>query len=135
RWVMPPDPPSGSVSGKALWAGRIVSAVPALLLVMSGVMKLLKPDSVVEGFTTLGWPERFALGLGILQLTCAALCVIPRTSVMGAILLTGFLGGAIATHVRIGDLSILPQVVLGVLVWLGLYLRVAGLRALVPLRS
>jgi hypothetical protein len=133
--VTPPDSPSVPVSNKGRWAGRIVSAVPVVLLVMSGVMKLMKPESVVAGFTTLGWPEGFAAGLGILQLACAAVYVIPRTSVLGAIQLTGFLGGAIATHVRIGDLSILPQVVLGVLVWLGLYLRDAGLRALVPLRS
>ena len=123
------------VSKTALWAGRIASGIPVLMLVMSATMKLLKPPGMVEGFTSLGWPEHSAMGLGILELACAAVYVIPRTSILGAILMTGYLGGAIATHVRIGELMIVPQVVLGALVWLGLYLRDARLRALVPLRS
>jgi hypothetical protein len=123
------------VSKLALWIGRIISALPVLMLVMSGVMKLLKPEPVVQGFSQLGWDESLALTLGILELGCTLIYVIPRTSVLGAILLTGYLGGAIATHVRIGDPSFVTALVLGVLVWLGLYLRDVRLRALIPLRS
>ena len=104
------------------------------MLLMSGVMKFLKPTEVVEGFAKLGWPDNLAQGLGVVELVCTALYVIPRTSVLGAILLTGYLGGAIATHVRIGDPFLVP-VILGVVLWLGLYLRDARLRALIPLRS
>jgi hypothetical protein len=111
-----------------------MSALPVLMLTMSAVMKLLKPPPVVEGFAHLGYPESLALALGIVELSCAVLYVIPRTSVLGAILLTGYLGGATATHVRIGEPFFIP-VVLGVLVWGGLYLRDPRLRALIPLRT
>lgn len=127
--------PPASASNKVLWAGCVLSALPVLALLMSGVMKLMKPAAVVEGFANLGWPEQYALGLGILELSCVAVYVIPSTSVLGAILLTGYLGGAIATHVRIGEFVVIAQVALGVIAWLGLYLRDPRLRALVPLRS
>jgi len=130
---MPADPQPAPVSKKMLWAGYVVSALPVLLLLFSGVMKLVKPAEVVEGFGKLGWDESLALGLGILELACTVIYVIPRTSVLGAILLTGYLGGATATHVRIGDQFFGP-VILGVLVWGGLYLRDPRLRALLPLR-
>ena len=122
------------VSKSALWGGRVASALPALMLLASGVMKLLKPAAVVEGFTHLGWDERLALGLGVVELACTVIYLIPPTAVLGAVLLTGYLGGAIATHVRIGE-PYYTQFGLGVLVWLGLYLRDARLRALLPLRS
>ena len=122
------------VSKKMLWAGCIISVLPVLMLLFSGVMKLMKPPSVVEGFVRLGYPEGLALGIGVVELACAALYVIPRTSVLGAILLTGYLGGATATHVRIGEPFFAP-IVLGVLVWGGLFLRDARLRALLPLRD
>ena len=125
--------PTAPVSKKALWAGRIISALPVLLLLASGVMKLAKPAPVVEGFTQLGNPERLALGIGILELACTAVYLVPQTSVLGAILLTGYLGGATATHVRVGDPFFGP-VVLGVLLWGGLFLRDTRLRTLVPLR-
>lgn len=128
------DTQSGPVSKKALWAGWIIGALPVLMLVMSGVMKLLKPAFVVEGSTKLGWEESLILGLGITELACTIIYVIPRTAVLGAILLTGYLGGATATHVRLGEPFFVP-IVLGVLVWGGLWLRDARLRALVPLRS
>ncbi len=130
---MSSDTQTAKASKKLIWAGRIVSALPVLMLVMSGVMKLLKPAPVVEGFTKLGWPEDLALPLGIVELVCTILYVIPQTSVLGAILLTGYLGGATATHVRIGDPFIGP-IIIGVVVWLGLFLRDARLRALLPLR-
>jgi DoxX-like family len=117
-----------------LWAGYVASALPVLMLLMSGVMKLLRPAFVVESFALLGWPENLALALGILEISCTVVYLIPRTAVLGAILLTGYLGGAIATHVRIGEQFIGP-LVFGVLVWLGLYLRDDRLRALLPLRK
>ena len=123
------------VSKRMLWAGRIVSALPVLMLLFSGVMKVAKPASVVEGFVRLGYPEGVALGIGILELACTVVYVIPRTSILGAILLTGFLGGATATHVRVGDPAFFFPVVLGVLVWLGPYLGDERLRALIPLRN
>lgn len=116
-----------------VWAGRIISALPVLALLMSGTMKLVKAAAVVEGFPKLGYPESLALPLGIVELACTALYVIPQTSVLGAILLTGYLGGATATHVRIGEPFFAP-IVLGMLVWGGLYLRDVRLRALLPLR-
>ncbi len=118
---------------KMLWAGRIMSALPVLMLLFSGVMKLVKPAPVVEGFAHLGYPESLALGLGIVELACAVVYVIPGTAVLGAILLTGYLGGATATHVRIGEPFFMP-IILGVLVWGGLFLRDERLRALLPLR-
>jgi hypothetical protein len=125
---------AASVSKKMLWAGRITSALPVLMLVFSGVMKLARPAPVVEGFIRLGYPESLAFGIGIVALACAVIYVIPRTSVLGAILLTGYLGGATATHVRIGEPFFMP-IILGVLVWGGLFLRDDRLRALIPLRQ
>jgi hypothetical protein len=122
-----------AVSRKALWIGRIMSALPVLMLLFSAAMKFAKPPQVLEGFTHMGYPESLALGLGILELACTILYVIPRTSVLGAILVTGYLGGAIATHVRIGEQFVMP-IVLGVFVWGGLFLRDPRLRALIPLR-
>jgi len=128
------DIQAAPVSKKALWAGWIISVLPVLMLTMSGVMKLLKPPFVVEGSTKLGWDESLILALGITELTCTILYLIPRTAVLGAILLTGYLGGAVATHVRLGEPFFVP-IVLGVLVWGGLWLRDERLRALAPLRS
>ncbi len=121
------------ISRKMLWAGYIVSALPVLMLVLSGVMKLVKPAPVIEGFVRLGYSEDLAFGIGVLELACTLVYVLPRTAVLGAILLTGYLGGATATHVRVGDPFLAP-VLLGVLVWGGLYLRDGRLRALVPWR-
>src|SRR5260370_20738141 len=91
------------VSKKMLWAGRIMSALPVLLLAFSAVAKLMKPASVVEGFVRLGYPESLIFRIALLELVCAVVYAIPRTSMLGAILLTGYLGGAIATHVRVGE--------------------------------
>lgn len=119
---------------KMLWLGRIVSALPVLMLLFSAVIKLLKLANVVTEFGRLGYPESRVLGIGILELACTIVYLIPRTSVLGAILLTGYLGGATATHVRIGDPFIFPPI-FGVLLWLGLYLRDERLRALLPWRN
>ncbi len=121
-------------SKKMLWAGYIVSALPVLMLLLSAIMKFAKPAAVLEGLAHLGWQENLALALGIVELTSTILYVIPQTAVLGAILLTGYLGGAIATHVRIGEGFIGPAI-FGVLVWLGLYLRDPRIRALIPFRS
>lgn len=131
---MQSDTQTALVSKKMLWAGHIISALPVLMLLFSGVMKLMKPASVMEGFVRLGYPESLALGIGIVELACVVIYVIPRTSVLGAILLTGYLGGATATHLRIGEPFFMP-IVLGVLIWGGLFLRDDQLRALIPLRS
>jgi hypothetical protein len=125
---------SAPVSKMALWSGRIISALVALMMVMSGVMKLVKPPFVEESFVHLGYDDSVALGLGIVEVGCALVYLIPRTSVLGAILLTGYLGGATATHLRIGEPYFFP-ILLGVLAWLGLFLRDVRLRALIPLRS
>lgn len=117
-----------------LWAGYTMTALPALTLLMSAVMKLMKPASVVEGFSQLGLPEALALGLGILELSCTVVYVIPRTSILGAILLTGYLGGATLAHLRVGDPFVSP-IIVGVLVWGGVFLREPRLRALIPLRG
>ena len=113
-----------------------MSALPALFLLMDGVMKLMKPDIVVKTTVQLGYPESVILGLGIVLLACTVLYLIPRTSVLGAILLTGYLGGAVATHVRVED-GVFPvffPVILGALLWGGLVLRDGQLRALLPVR-
>ena len=122
------------VSKKMLWAGRISSALPVLLLLFSAVGKLLKPVAVVQGFAQFGYPESLLLPIGIVELLCTVIYLIPRTSVLGAILLTGYLGGATATHLRIGDPAFIMPAFLGVLVWGGLFFRDERLRALLPLR-
>ena len=125
------------VSKKALWAGIIIGALPTLMLLFSGVMKLAKSEDVMKEFLRQGYPENVILGIGILELACTVIYIIPRVSVLGAILLTGYLGGAVATHVRIGDplFKVLGPVIFGALLWGGLYLRDQRLRALLPFRS
>src|SRR5882762_7630180 len=91
------------VSKKRLWAGRVVSALPVLMLLFSGVMKLMKPPAVLQGFAHYGYPESLISVLGILEIVCTLVYLIPRASVLGAILMTGYLGGATASNVRVGD--------------------------------
>lgn len=124
-----------AISKRGLWFGRIMSFLPAAFLLLDAVMKLIKPAPVVEATVKLGYPESVILPLGIVVVVCVALYLIPKTSVLGAILLTGYLGGAVATHVRVGDslFSILFPVVFGILLWGGLYLRDETLRSLIPL--
>src|SRR5512140_549023 len=117
-----------------VWAGRVISVLPVLMLLMSAVMKFLKPPGMEEGLKHIGWTEDQRFMLGVVELTCTILYLVPQTSVLGAILLTGSLGGATATHVRVGD-AWFATVILGVLVWLGLFLRDARLRRLLPLRN
>jgi DoxX-like family len=134
---MQPATQTAPVSKGMLWTGRILSILAALFLLMDGVGKLIKPAPVVEATVQLGYPESVILGLGIVLIASTLLYLIPRTSVLGAVLLTGYLGGAVSTHVRVGAglFPMLFPVLLGALVWGGLFLRDARLRALIPLRS
>lgn len=117
-----------------VWTGRVVSALPVLALLMSGAFKFMKPnEEMVKGLDHIGWKADQMSTLGIVEIACTVLYVIPQTSILGAILLTGYLGGATATHVRVGDNWLAP-VIIGVLVWLGLFLRDSRLRALIPWR-
>ena len=125
-----------SVSKGMLWTGRVISALAALLFTFDGVGHLMKPAPVVEAFARLGYPLSASVGIGLLLLACTAIYVTPSTSIFGAILLTGYLGGAVSTQVRAGSSwfeTIFP-VIFGGLVWLGIYLRDAKLRELVPIR-
>jgi DoxX-like protein len=130
---MEPITQTHPVSKKELWAGYVLSAVPVLMLFMSATMKLVRPPFVLQGFDHLGLPQRLVTGLGILELSCTIIYLIPRTSVLGAILVTGYLGGAILTHLRVGE-PFIVQFAFGVLIWGGLYLRDPRLRALIPVK-
>lgn len=114
-------------------AGWVLGALPCVLLLFSATMKFVKPDGFAAGMEKMGVPLSHANGLGVLEICCTLLYLFPRTAVLGAILLTGYMGGAIQTHLRVGD-SFVPQIFVGVLLWLGLYLRDARLRAILPLR-
>jgi len=127
-------------SKKTVWAGRILSGIPVLFLLFDGAFKLIRPTPapVIEAFNKIGFPATLAVNLGILLLVCVGLYVIPRTAVLGAILLTGYLGGAVATHMRVGDplfSHILFPVYMGLFLWGGLYFRDGRVRALIPLRD
>jgi DoxX-like protein len=123
------------VSKKMIWSGRVISAIPVLLMVFSAVMKLVKAAPVVQGMPRYGYPDSQIVMLGVLELSSCIVYTIPRSAVLGAILMTGYLGGATATNVRVGDPSYVMTVLLGMFVWGGLYLRDARVRALLPLRS
>ncbi len=124
------------ISNTMLWTGRIMSALAVLFLVFDTVIKVLELAPAVEATTQLGYPVSAVLSIGILELVCLAVYIFPRTAVLGAVLLTGYLGGAIATHVRAGSdvFPVVFPVMIGTLLWGGLYLREERLRALVPLR-
>jgi hypothetical protein len=134
---MQSDLQTAPTSKAMLWTGYVMSAVPGLLMLLDGVMKIIKPAFVVNATVKLGYPESVIVGLGIVVLVCTILYLIPKTAVLGAILLTGYLGGAVASHVRTeeGLVAILAPVVFGALFWGGLYLRDARIRALVPFRQ
>jgi hypothetical protein len=117
------------------WTGRVISALLVLLFGVFGVMKFQPvPPEAAQGLEAIGWKESQLPGLGILELACTILYAIPQTAVLGAILLTGYMGGAIATHVRVGE-GVIPHIIIGVLVWLGLFLREPRLRAILPWRT
>ena len=119
--------------GKVVWVGRVLSVLVSLMFLMSAAMKLKGGPELAEGMAHLGLPSSMVVPLAILELTCVVIYLIPMTSVLGAILLAGYVGGAICTHWRVGD-PVIVQIVLGIVVWLGLYLREDRLKALIPLR-
>jgi hypothetical protein len=116
------------------WTGWAISVLLSLLLIFSASMKFTSSPDLAKGMEHLGWPMRFALFLGITELTCTILYLIPQTSVIGAILLTGYMGGAMATHGRIGEWFVL-HIIIAVLIWLGIYLREPRLWPLMPIRK
>ena len=128
---MAQDPTS---SKKAAWIGWTLTVLASGMFIMSATMKFLAPPAVLQMFGHLGWQPGALVPLAILELTCALLYLIPPVSVLGAIVLTGFLGGAIATHVRIGE-PVVMHVFIGLFIWGGLYLREPRLRELIPLRK
>jgi hypothetical protein len=123
------------MTSKGIWAGRIASGLVTAFLLFDAVIHVLQLPFAVEGTTQLGYPASSVFTIGVAELVCLVLYVIPRTSVLGAILLTGYLGGAVATHLRVGSplvgFTLFPFYV-GALLWGGLYLRNERLRALVP---
>lgn len=120
--------------GKLVWIGRGISILASFPFLMSSVMKMKGGTEMAQGFGHLGLPESMRLPLAILELSCVVVYLIPPTAVLGAVLLTGYLGGAICTHWRVGD-PFIVQVVLGLVVWLGVYLREVRLRGLLPVRT
>ncbi|HTG93250.1 MAG TPA: DoxX family protein [Pyrinomonadaceae bacterium] len=120
-------------SKKLMWVGRVISILIGLVFISSATIKFLDGPQLKEGLAHLGLPERMMLPLGILELACVVIYLIPQTAVIGAILLTGYLGGAILTHWRIGE-PVYSQIIIGILVWGGLFLREDRLRPLMPLR-
>ena len=125
------------VSKAAVWTGRVISGLVVLFMVFDGVTKVMKVQQVIDATIRIGFPLSSIVGIGITLLVCVALYVIPRTSILGAILLTGYLGGATAANIRAGSpfFNTAFSVGFGVLTWLGLYLRDRQLRAMVPMRS
>jgi DoxX-like protein len=129
---------SSPVPKQRLWTGRILSGLAVAFLIFDVVIHIMKPAAVVQGFTDLGWSPALARPLGIIELACLILYVIPRTSVLGAVLLTGYLGGAVATNLRVAAplfSNTLFPIYVALFLWGGLVLRDDRLRALIPLRS
>lgn len=124
-----------AASTKTTWAGRITSTLVILFLIVDGLIKALRLAPAVESTTQIGFPAQLVRGLGFVELACLALYIVPRTSVLGAILLTGYLGGATAAKVRLEDPSFLFSVVFGVLAWGALFLLDDRVRALIPLKQ
>jgi uncharacterized membrane protein YphA (DoxX/SURF4 family) len=117
------------------WTGRVLSAIPVLMMIFSGIMKLSHSPQVVEGFGKFGFDPGQLTAIGILELVCVILYVVPQTALFGAVMMAAYLGGATVTHVRLHDPSAAGAVLFGVLVWVGLWLREPRLRALAPLRK
>jgi hypothetical protein len=131
-------PSADHISKISLWAGRIISALIVLFLVFDGVTKVMKVPAVMEASARLGFPANLIVLIGGVLLACTAVYVIPQTSILGAILLTGYLGGAVETQLHAGSplfSETLFPIYFGVFVWAGLYLRDDRLRAMIPLRK
>lgn len=123
------DSPAPSKAARI--TGWIMTILPALMFVFSGIMKFIPSPQLNEGFAHLQIPVSWAMPLGILELACLVIYLIPRTAVVGAILLTGYLGGAMLTHLRVGEPPV-THVILGIVLWGGLWLRDPRLRSLMP---
>jgi hypothetical protein len=117
------------------WTGWALSVLPSVLLIFSGTMKLLNPPELAKNFQDLGYPASLALVLGLVEIGSTLIYLFPPTAVLGAILLTGYLGGAVATHARLQQMQFLAPAILGVVLWLGLFLRDSRIRALLPIRK
>jgi hypothetical protein len=124
-----PAPTVAPVSKKLVWTGRVLTGLIVAFLLFDGAMKLVPIGPVLDAFRRLGYPVELARPLGVLLVSCTLAHVIPRTQLLGALLLTAYLGGATATHVRVGDPFWFP-IVMGVILWAGLYLREPRLRTL-----
>jgi hypothetical protein len=118
--------------GKLVWTGRVLSLLASALFIMSAAMKLLAPKEI-EKQMTVQLPSSLILPLGILELVCVAIYLFPPTAILGAILLTGYMGGAILAHLRVGE-PVYVQATIGAVVWLGIFLREERLRKLIPIR-
>jgi len=129
--------PPPSVSKPMRWTGRVIGVLPALFLLVDAVMKLVKPAFVVEATVALGFSETIIVPLGVVLLACTILYLVPPTAIVGAILLTGYLGGAVATHVLVqhGWFEMLFPVLFGIMLWGGLWLRDRKLQTMIPRRS
>lgn len=122
-------------SRTALWTGRVMTVLPAFFVLLGSVMKLMRLPGVHEGFARAGLSDTLIIPVGIIELVCVVTYLVPSTAVLGAILMTGLLGGATVTTLRIGDPTYPLPVVLGMLAWGGLFMRDPRLRALIPLRK
>jgi hypothetical protein len=131
-----PRTPAPIASRLTFWGGHTLTTFAALFLAFSGIIKLMNHPEAIKGTTQFGFPASYVVGIGVLEMVCLVLYLIPRTAVLGAILMTGYLGGAVATHLRAGGpmFNLIFPVLIGVLVWGGLFLRESRLRALMPVR-
>ena len=117
------------------WLSVVLSALPVAMMLLSAAMKIAQPPAVVQGMSELGLQLWTLPVLAVLEIGSALIYAVPRTSVLGAILVTGYLGGAIATHLRVGQAALIGPAILALSAWGGLYLREERLRALIPLRA
>lgn len=127
--------PMARASIAAIWTGRVLSAIPVIMLLWSGYAKIGKAPQVVQGFAEFGFSQKVIVPLGIVEVACTIVYLIPQTAVLGAILLTGYFGGAICTHLRAGQPVLVFPLLFGIFLWLGLFLREPRLRALIPIRK
>jgi hypothetical protein len=119
--------------GKAYWIGWVISLLPIPLFIFSAALKVKGGPEVLQGVAHLGIPTSLIIPLAILEISCVVIYLIPRTAVLGAVLMTGYIGGAILAHLRIGE-PVYLHIVIGIALWLGIYLREPRLQEVLPLR-
>lgn len=126
-----------TASGKPLWTGRILSILAVVFMLFDAIGHLLKPAPVVQAFLQLGFPLNLSVDLGVIQLICVLVYVIPRTAIFGAVLITGYLGGAVAIHMRVGNpvFECVFPILIGIFFWAGLFLRDTRLSAIFPISN